>query len=300
MMPFPSPRRGNTPSVSPTSISAPFNVVHGGAPVSRLRYNSTALRPTTAGHAGRSPTEHGFVLVESPTASDDGADRSRWSMPGSAYALRSPRSVTLPVLPPGVLAADSPSYISARSANSLISYSRPTRIQAVTLHYLNRLLDELLLLILTSARSLATDRIKTDGVLRVLGSTGSGALLAKNAVLEAELEMRSYVDGMRKEGNRVPLGLSATSRLDGTEGFPVKSAYEAVSVMQRQPGALRADRMLLPAAHSLPVLQHARLARGPLAAHALGHDHHVRRRPADRLDHAASVDLRDCAARVRG
>lgn len=269
MMPFPSPRRGNTPSASPTSISAPFNVCHGGAPVPRLRYNSTTPRPNTSDRFVRSPTEHGFVLVESPSLPDDAADRSRWSLPGSPYALRSPRPVTLPVLPPGVMAADSPNYISARSANSLISYSRPTRIQAVTLHYLNRLLDELLLLILTSARSLATDRIKTDGVLRVLGSTGSGALLAKNAVLEAELEMRSYVDGMRKEGNRVPLGLSATSRLDGTDGFPVKSAYEAVSAARRRPDPLCAERMPLPAAHPLPVLQHARLARRPFAAPAL-------------------------------
>jgi hypothetical protein len=130
---------------------------------------------------------------------------------------------------------DVPSYISSRSANSLISFSRPTRIQAVTLYYLNKILDELLLHILTSARSLATDRIKTDGILKVLGGqtgsgSGAGAVLAKNAVLEAELELRNYLDGQRKEGGKVPLGLSATSRYDGTATFPVQKAYEAVSV----------------------------------------------------------------------
>lgn len=125
-----------------------------------------------------------------------------------------------------LLAADVPSYISARSANSIISESRPTRIQAQTLSYLNRILDELLLFIVVSARSLATDRIKTDGLLKVLNNN----VLAKDAVLEAELELRNYLQGKKAEGGRVPLGLSATSRWDGTEAFPVASAYTAVSV----------------------------------------------------------------------
>ncbi|PWN53503.1 hypothetical protein IE53DRAFT_359939 [Violaceomyces palustris] len=130
--------------------------------------------------------------------------------------------------PAGMVAADDgiPSYISARSANSLISEHRPTRIQAETLLVLNRLLDELLLMILSSAKSLATDRIKTDGMLKVMNNN----LLAKNAVLEAELELRSYVDGKRAEGAKVPLGLMATSRLDGTDNFPVASAYNALRV----------------------------------------------------------------------
>uniref|UniRef100_V5F286 Uncharacterized protein n=1 Tax=Kalmanozyma brasiliensis (strain GHG001) TaxID=1365824 RepID=V5F286_KALBG len=124
-----------------------------------------------------------------------------------------------------VMALDTvPSLISARSANTLISENRPTRIQAETLLILNGLLDELLLAIISSAKSLATDRIKTDGVLKVLGSN----LLAKDAVLEAELELRSYLEGRRAEGARVPLGLMATSRLDGTDGFPVQSAYKAL------------------------------------------------------------------------
>ena len=117
-----------------------------------------------------------------------------------------------------------PVFVSARSANTLISENRPTRIQAETLLVLNGLLDELLLMVLTSAKSLATDRIKTDGMLRVLNNNP----LAKNAVLEAELELRSYVDGKRAEGAKVPLGLMATSRLDGTDGFPVQSAYRAL------------------------------------------------------------------------
>ncbi|UZJ54890.1 hypothetical protein CBS101457_004210 [Exobasidium rhododendri] len=134
-----------------------------------------------------------------------------------------------------LISDDVPSYISSRSANSLISYARPTRIQAVTLYYLNKILDELLLLILSSAKSLATDRIKSDGILKVLGGqsgngSGAGAVLAKNAVLEAELELRSYLEGQRKEGGKMPLGLSATSRWDGTDTFPVHRAYEALRI----------------------------------------------------------------------
>ncbi|CAO1621021.1 unnamed protein product [Parajaminaea phylloscopi] len=123
-----------------------------------------------------------------------------------------------------MLAADVPSYISARSANSIISEARPTRIQAETLSFLNRILDELLLFIVASAKSLATDRIKTDGLLKVLNNNN----LAKDAVLEAELELRKYLQGKKAEGGRVPLGLSATSRWDGTEAFPVNSAYNAL------------------------------------------------------------------------
>lgn len=119
-----------------------------------------------------------------------------------------------------------PSLISARSANSLISENRPTRIQAETLLVLNGLLDELLLTILTAAKSLATDRIKSDGMLRVF----SNNLLAKDAVLEAELELRSYLEARRAEGAKVPLGLMATSRLDGTDNFPVESAYKALRI----------------------------------------------------------------------
>lgn len=132
---------------------------------------------------------------------------------------------TLHAMSQSMLAKDVPSYISARSANSIISEARPTRIQAETLSFLNRLLDELLLFIVASSRSLATDRIKTDGVLKVFNNN----VVAKDAVLEAELELRTYMQGKKAEGGRVPLGLSATSRWDGTEAFPVSSAYNAVS-----------------------------------------------------------------------
>ncbi|CAO1622989.1 unnamed protein product [Sympodiomycopsis kandeliae] len=150
--------------------------------------------------------------------------KRRSALGGDRLFYTSPVMANLHSMSQAMLAADIPSYISARSANSIISESRPTRIQAQTLAYLNRILDELLLFIVVSARSLATDRIKSDGLLKVLNNN----VLAKDAVLEAELELRNYLQSKKAEGGRVPLGLSATSRWDGTEAFPVASAYTAL------------------------------------------------------------------------
>jgi hypothetical protein len=170
-------------------------------------------RPSSRGSVANSVHSGGHRAVgggpTTPTTSVSNA--SGFQIPGPPVA--------------SMLVDDSPSYISARSANSIISDSRPTRIQADALLLLNKLLDELLLLVLVSAKSLATDRIKTDGLLKVMNNS----MLAKDALLEAELELRNYNDSKRAEGGRVPLGLMATSRWDGTASFPVQSAYNAVS-----------------------------------------------------------------------
>jgi hypothetical protein len=79
-----------------------------------------------------------------------------------------------------------PAYVSARSADEILSSIRPTRIKSESLRSLNIFLDELLWLILHSARSLATNRLKA-GLLQVMpGGVG------KDAVLEAEVELRAY------------------------------------------------------------------------------------------------------------
>lgn len=76
--------------------------------------------------------------------------------------------------------------MSARSADEILSAIRPTKIKAESLRSLNILLDELLWLILHSARSLATNRLKA-GLLQILPSS-----LGKDAILEAEVELRGY------------------------------------------------------------------------------------------------------------
>lgn len=81
-----------------------------------------------------------------------------------------------------------PNYVSARSADVILSEVRPTRMKSEALRSLNVLLDELLWLILGSARSFSTDRLKV-GLVRVLPT-----ILGKNALLEAEVELRAYLD----------------------------------------------------------------------------------------------------------
>ncbi|CAE6527349.1 unnamed protein product [Rhizoctonia solani] len=79
-----------------------------------------------------------------------------------------------------------PAYVSARSADEILSSIRPTRIKSESLRSLNIFLDELLWLILHSARSLATNRLKA-GLLQIMPSA-----VGKDAVLEAEVELRAY------------------------------------------------------------------------------------------------------------
>ncbi|KAG9128188.1 hypothetical protein FRC07_003738 [Ceratobasidium sp. 392] len=79
-----------------------------------------------------------------------------------------------------------PAYVSARSADEILSAIRPTKIKAESLRSLNIFLDELLWLVLHSARSLATNRLKA-GLLHIMPSA-----LGKDAILEAEVELRTY------------------------------------------------------------------------------------------------------------
>ncbi|KAH7103061.1 hypothetical protein BKA62DRAFT_698490 [Auriculariales sp. MPI-PUGE-AT-0066] len=77
-------------------------------------------------------------------------------------------------------------YLSGRSAEVILSDVRPTKARPETLYAVNKLLDELLLLALSSARSIATEKLKA-GLLKVLPTP-----LGKDAILEAEIELRAY------------------------------------------------------------------------------------------------------------
>lgn len=106
-----------------------------------------------------------------------------------------------------------PNYVSARSADVILSEVRPTRMKSEALRSLNVLLDELLWLILGSARSFSPERLRV-GLLRVLPTT-----LGKNALLEAEVELRAYLD-RNPSGPVVPVDDSTIQR------FPFQSAFE--------------------------------------------------------------------------
>ncbi|KAI0774744.1 hypothetical protein BD413DRAFT_472713 [Trametes elegans] len=90
-----------------------------------------------------------------------------------------PRTRTMQALP-------SPGYISARSAEVILSDVRPIKLKPEALQSINLLLDEFLYSILAVARSLTTDAIKA-ALLKVLPTS-----LGKEALLEAEVELKAY------------------------------------------------------------------------------------------------------------
>jgi hypothetical protein len=81
-----------------------------------------------------------------------------------------------------------PSYISSHSADVILSDIRPIKLQVDALRCINVLLDEFLYNVLTAARSLSTDKLRA-GLLKVLPTS-----LGKDALLEAEVELRAYWD----------------------------------------------------------------------------------------------------------
>lgn len=79
-----------------------------------------------------------------------------------------------------------PMYISPHSAEAILSDFRPLKLQTDALTFLNLFLDNILANILSSARSILTDRLKT-GLLKTVPTT-----IGKDALLEAEMELRAY------------------------------------------------------------------------------------------------------------
>lgn len=81
-----------------------------------------------------------------------------------------------------------PYYISSHSADVILSDIRPIKLKIEALRSINVLLDEFLYSILNTARSLSTDKLRAS-LLSLLPTT-----LGKEALLEAEVELRAYWD----------------------------------------------------------------------------------------------------------
>lgn len=113
----------------------------------------------------------------------------------------------------GARQPSAPNYLSARSADVILSEVRPTRIKSEALRSVNVLLDEILWLILGCARSFATDRLRT-GLLKVL-PTGLG----KDALLEAEVELRAYIE---RNPPMTPIHTDDST----VQRFPLQPAFE--------------------------------------------------------------------------
>lgn len=114
------------------------------------------------------------------------------------------------------MASTEPSYVSPRSADVILSDIRPIKLHVEALRCLNALLDEFLSSLITTAHSLSTDRLKM-ALLKVLPTT-----LGKEALLEAEMELRAYWE----RTNSARPGLSSVAADAGTEEFNLQWAIE--------------------------------------------------------------------------
>ncbi|KAA1466745.1 hypothetical protein DENSPDRAFT_831626 [Dentipellis sp. KUC8613] len=107
-----------------------------------------------------------------------------------------------------------PMYVSPRSADVILSDIRPITFKIEALQCLNALLDELLSGILSVARSLNTERLKL-ALMKVLPTA-----LGKEALLEAEVELRAYF-----ERTNTPRPGSAHGKVPADSDFNVQWAF---------------------------------------------------------------------------
>ncbi|KAF8524755.1 hypothetical protein JB92DRAFT_3109275 [Gautieria morchelliformis] len=139
-------------------------------------------------------------------------DTGTGSTQPSSGPSSSPRASSSAARPP-----PPPSYLSARSADVILSEVRPTRIKTEALRSVNVLLDELLWLILGCARSFSPDRLRT-GLLKVLPT-----VLGKDALLEAEVELRAYIE-------RNPPASPVATDEAAIQKFPLQQAFELLRI----------------------------------------------------------------------
>ena len=114
--------------------------------------------------------------------------------------------------------ATAANYLSQRSADVILSEIRPTKLSPEALRSINVFLDELLWTILSLARSFSTDRLKS-ALGKILPSS-----LGKEAVLEAEMELKSYLERTASTNG------SMKPYTENTQDFPLHAAYEVRSM----------------------------------------------------------------------
>jgi hypothetical protein len=108
-----------------------------------------------------------------------------------------------------------PTYISSHSADVILSEVRPIKLHPDALRSINVLLDEVLYSILAAARSLSTEKLRA-GLLKVLPTS-----LGKDALLEAEVELRAYWDR-----TTTPSGTDNAKNGDDVRHFHLQWAFE--------------------------------------------------------------------------
>jgi len=118
----------------------------------------------------------------------------------------------------GLESSAGPSFISSRSADTILSDVRPIKLTLEALRCLNVLLDEFLYNLLNTANSIATNRLKA-GLIKLLPTA-----LGKEAILEAELELRSYLE----RNTPTTLGFSADGG-GASQEFDLQWSFEVCS-----------------------------------------------------------------------
>ncbi|WWC61148.1 uncharacterized protein I303_103727 [Kwoniella dejecticola CBS 10117] len=126
-------------------------------------------------------------------------------------------------------------YLSSISANALISDLRPTTLSVPALQLLNAFLDEVLVSLITAAESLNPSDLRKEGIPSVFsaptGSTGGEnsnlRALGRSAVAEAEVELRSWL-----EGKGPTKGFAPDNQGTGMRNGRIFNPEKAIELMQ--------------------------------------------------------------------
>ncbi|KAF9582070.1 hypothetical protein BGW38_000702 [Lunasporangiospora selenospora] len=184
-------------------------------------------------------------------------------------------------------------YIAQKFANAILSDASSYIVSNDGLQALNAFLDELLFILIDSAKGLETSRIKA-AVYQIFPTA-----LGKNAIVEAELEAKSYIDmgGKDTHNHMSNTGLSGTSNMfnansDETrveqvfEQFRTKCQYYSkLGERLGSPAGIPDNPVVVPtliAIYVTAVLEH-------VAEYVL----HISAHVADRQDHADMVTVRE-------
>lgn len=144
--------------------------------------------------------------------------------------------------PAAALSSPAPTYyISSSSASALVSDLGPTSLTTPALEALNIWLDELLVKVVDGASSLDPEVIKTKGVGRAFGDSAAGAgagagvggvgiktlSLGRDAVNEAELELKAWKDGIirRRQKQQQQQQQDGENGVEGAGGDPTVEAF---------------------------------------------------------------------------
>lgn len=133
-----------------------------------------------------------------------------------------------------------PTYISSRSADVILSDVRPIKLKLEALRAINVLLDEFLYNLLDAAGSISTDKLKS-GLIKILPTS-----LGKEAILEAELELKAYLERSPPSSPILPSGSSPREEADE---FDLQWSYEVSTGAPSLP--IRTDTQLHHASNTL-------------------------------------------------